>query len=91
MPSSVLDPILHDLLDPAIRRSRSVTKLNGRELQDFSYEGPLDQRLMNHLLDILLSVVRFGQGVAKVARSTQIRRSPHPGLVERAEAGENTS
>jgi hypothetical protein len=86
--SSVLDPILYDLLDPAVRRSRSITKLYGKELQDFAYEGLLDQRLVNYLLDTLLSIVRFGgQGFAKVARTTQIRHSPHPGLIERAEVG----
>ena len=46
----------------------------------------MDQRLVNHLLDTLLSVVRFGgQGFVKVANSTPIRRSSHPGLVKRIE------
>ena len=83
----VLDPILFDLLDPSIRRSRSVTKVNDRELQGFAYDAPIDQRLINHLLDTLLSVVRFGgQGFVKVANSTPIRRSLHPGLVNRVES-----
>ena len=83
----VLDPILFDLLDPSVRRSRSVTKVNVRELQDFTYDAPMDQRLINHLLDTLLSVVRFGgQGFVKVANSTPIRRSLHSGLVKRVES-----
>ena len=83
----VLDPILFDLLDPSVRRSRSVTKINGRELEDFTYDAPMDQRLINHLLDTLLSVVRFGgQGFVKVANSTPIRKSSHPGLVNRVES-----
>jgi len=83
----VLDPILFDLLDPSVRRSRSVTKVNTRELQDFTYDAPMDQRLINHLLDTLLSVVRFGgQGFVKVANSTPIRRSLHLGLVKRVES-----
>ncbi|KAF9654142.1 hypothetical protein BDM02DRAFT_3152598 [Thelephora ganbajun] len=82
----VLDPILFDLLDPSVRRSRSVTKINDRELQDFIYDAPMDQRLINHLLNTLLSVVRFGgQGFVKVANSTLVRRSLHPGLVKRVE------
>jgi hypothetical protein len=83
----VLDPILFDLLDPSVRRSQSVTKINDRELQDFAYDAPMDQRLINYLLDTLLSVVRFGgQGFVKVANSTPIRRSLHPGLVNRVES-----
>ena len=83
----VLDPILFDLLDPSVRRSRSVTKINDRELQDFTYDAPMDQRLINHLLDTLLSVVRFGgQGFVKIANSTPIRRSLHAGLVKRIES-----
>ena len=82
----VLDPILFDLLDPSVRRSRSVTKINDRELQAFAYDAPMDQRLINYMLDTLLSVVRFGgHGFVKIANSTPIRRSPHPGLVERVE------
>lgn len=83
----VLDPILFDLLDPSVRRSQSVTKINDRELQAFAYDAPMDQRLINHLLDILLSVVRFGgQGFVKVTKSTPIRRSLHPGLITRVES-----
>jgi hypothetical protein len=83
----VLDPILFDLLDPSVRRSRSVTKINDRELQDFTYDAPMDQRLINHLLNTLLSVVRFGgQGFVKIANSTPIRRSLHAGLVKRVES-----
>ncbi|KAF9786711.1 Dopey, N-terminal-domain-containing protein [Thelephora terrestris] len=83
----VLDPILFDLLDPSVRRSRSLTRINGKELQDFTYDAPTDQRLINYLLDTLLSVVRFGgQGFVKVANSTPIRRSSHPGLVKRVES-----
>ena len=83
----VLDPILFDLLDPSVHRSRSVTKINARELQDFTYDGPMDQRLINYLLDTLLSIVRFGgHGFVKIANSTPIRRSLHSGLVRRVES-----
>lgn len=82
----VLDPILHDLLDPTIRRTQSTAKVRGKELSGFLYERPFDQRYINHLLETLLSVVRFGgQGFAKTARSTAIRRTQHPGLLQRLE------
>ncbi|TRM61588.1 hypothetical protein BD626DRAFT_598473 [Schizophyllum amplum] len=40
----ILDPILYDILDPGIRRSPSLTKIHGKELQSFMYERPFDQR-----------------------------------------------
>ncbi|KAG6841563.1 hypothetical protein C0991_009598 [Blastosporella zonata] len=84
----VLDPILFELLDPSVRRVPSTAKVHGRELQIFLYERPFDQRYTNHLFDLLLSIIRFGgQGFAKTARSTPIRRSHHAGLVQRIEDG----
>ncbi|KAF8167553.1 Dopey, N-terminal-domain-containing protein [Crassisporium funariophilum] len=80
----VLDPILHDLLDPSILRTPTTFKVRGRELPGFFYDRPFDQRLINHLLEILLSVVNFGgQGFAKAARTSAIKRSHHGGLIER--------
>ncbi|KAJ6523556.1 Dopey, N-terminal-domain-containing protein [Mycena capillaripes] len=82
----VLDPILFDLLDPSIRRIPTTTKVKGKELQGFLYERPFDQRYTNHLLEMLLSIIRFGgQGFAKTARSTSIKRSHHAGLIQRIE------
>ncbi|KAJ7070662.1 Dopey, N-terminal-domain-containing protein [Mycena amicta] len=84
----VLDPILFDLLDPGIRRQPTATKVKGKELQGFLYERSFDQRCVNHLLDMLLSIIRFGgQGFAKTTRSTSIKRSHHSGLIQRVESG----
>ncbi|KAJ7103154.1 Dopey, N-terminal-domain-containing protein, partial [Mycena belliarum] len=84
----VLDPILFDLLDPSIRRIPNTIKLKGKELQAYHYERPFDQRYTNHLLEILLSIIRFGgQGFAKTARITSIKRSHHAGLIQRVESG----
>lgn len=84
----VLDPLLFDLLDPLIRRVPAVTKVGGRELQSYYYERPHDQRYTNHVLDMLLSITRFGgQGFAKTARSTPINKSFHPGLIQRVQSG----
>ncbi|KAH9982294.1 Dopey, N-terminal-domain-containing protein [Lactifluus volemus] len=69
----VLDPILYDLLDPAVKRVPSATNINGKQLQGFSYEH-------------LLSVVKFGgQGFVRVVRTTLIQRSYYPELVERVQ------
>ncbi|KAF9447031.1 hypothetical protein P691DRAFT_803039 [Macrolepiota fuliginosa MF-IS2] len=84
----ILDPILYELLDPAILRTPTQIKVHGKELRGFTYEKPFDQRYINYLLEILLSIVRFGgQGFAKTARTSYIRRSHHPGLVNRVDAG----
>lgn len=82
----VLDPIMHDLLDPLIRRTPQTAKVHGKELPGFLYERSFDQRYVNHLLETLLAVVRFGgQGFAKTARTTTIRRTQHSGLLQRVE------
>lgn len=84
----MLDPIIFELLDPSIRRVPSTTKVRGKELQGFAYGRPFDQRYTQHLLEMLLSVIRFGgQGFAKTARNTSIKRSQHSGLVQRVQSG----
>jgi hypothetical protein len=76
-------------MDPSIRRTPTAAKIRGKELQGFLYERPFDQRYTTHLFEMLLSIIRFGgQGFAKTARSTPIRRSHHTGLIQRVESGE---
>ncbi|KAJ2917856.1 hypothetical protein MD484_g2573, partial [Candolleomyces efflorescens] len=83
----ILDPILYDLLDPAIRRTSHTFKVQKRELSGYLYERPFDQRMINHLLEVLLSVVSFaGQGFTKAAVTSSIKRSHHALLVQRVEA-----
>lgn len=85
--SRILDPILYDLLEPAIRRTPHTFKVQKRDLSGFLYERPFDQRLINHLLEVLLSVVSFaGQGFTKAAATSSIKRSHHALLVQRVEA-----
>jgi hypothetical protein len=84
----VLDPILYDLLDPSMKRVPSITNTNGKQLQGFAYERPFDQTYVNHLLETLLSVVKFGgQGFVKIVRTALVQRSHHSGLVERVQSG----
>ncbi|KAJ3925089.1 MAG: hypothetical protein NXY57DRAFT_1044399 [Lentinula lateritia] len=83
----VLNPILFELMDPSIRRSISTMKVKGKEITGFTYERPFDQRYINHLLDMLASVIRIGgQGFVKTARMSGIKRSHHSGLVTRVES-----
>lgn len=84
----VLDPLLFDLHDLSVVRSVTTLDLNGKQIEAFHYDRPFDQRYMAHLLDTLLSVVKFGgQGFSKIARSTPLNRSLHPGLFERLQSG----
>ena len=63
-------------------------EFNGRQVQGFYYERPLDQRYFTHLLETLLSVVKFGgQGSSKIARGTALSRSTNVDLLERLQAG----
>ncbi|KAI0718921.1 Dopey, N-terminal-domain-containing protein [Cerioporus squamosus] len=83
----VLDPLLYDLFDPAIRFSPSTTELKGKQLQGFAYDRPFDQRYVNYLLETLLSVVKYGgQGFSKIARSTPISRSLYSNLLQRLQS-----
>ncbi|KAI0964349.1 hypothetical protein AcW1_001188 [Taiwanofungus camphoratus] len=87
----VLDPIIFDLFDPSIHRSLFVTELNNKQLQGFIYERPFDQRYVNHLLQTLLSVVKFGgQGFSKTTRTTAMNRSSYVGLLQRLHSVSST-
>ncbi|KAH8110602.1 Dopey, N-terminal-domain-containing protein [Phellopilus nigrolimitatus] len=80
----VLDPILLELINPAIYRSEGVTTVRGREIRGPMYDRPFDQHRIAYLLDVLLQVVRFGgHNFSRVAASTLLARSPCPQLVER--------
>lgn len=85
---SVLDPILFDLYDPTIRISISTTEVNGKQLQGFSYNRPFDQHLINHQLETLLYVIKFGgQGFSKVTRTNALNRSPYGHMLQRLRSG----
>lgn len=61
---------------------------NGREISGFTYTRRFDQHRVDHLVESLLSLTKFGgQGFGRVARSTQFRRSSHAGFVDRVDAG----
>jgi hypothetical protein len=80
----VLDPILYELLNPSILRIPTTFKVREKELPGFLYERPFDQSIVNHLLETLLSVVTFGgQGFAKAARTSSMKRSHHSALAQR--------
>ncbi|KAF8510422.1 Dopey, N-terminal-domain-containing protein [Hysterangium stoloniferum] len=82
----VLEPLLFDLLDPAIRRKPFTKTYNNFQISGFVYELRFDEHRMNHLLEILISVIKFGgQGFSRVARNTPFKKSNHPGFVARVD------
>lgn len=79
---------MFELMDPSIRRSTTTLRVKGREIRGFLYERPLDQRYINHLLEMLGSIIQIGgQGFVKTARVSAIKRSHCEGLVKRVEGG----
>ncbi|KIK97672.1 hypothetical protein PAXRUDRAFT_824668 [Paxillus rubicundulus Ve08.2h10] len=83
----ILEPILHDLIDPTVRRKPGLLKIRGKEIQGYVYEQNFDQRYVHHLLEILHSIVQFGgQGFAKTTRITPIKRIQYQPLLQRLEA-----
>ncbi|KAI5120784.1 hypothetical protein M0805_002411 [Coniferiporia weirii] len=81
----VLDPILVDLLDPAIRLSKSPIAVGGRDFQGLVYDRPFDQHRIAYLLDMLVHVARFGgHTFSRIATSTLVARSSCPEFVSRA-------
>lgn len=86
----VLEPLLYNLLDPSILRNPSAATYNGREITGFTYARRFDQHSVNHLLETLLSLIKFGgQGFGRIARSSQFQRSNHAGFVHRVQAGKS--
>ncbi|KIJ53578.1 hypothetical protein M422DRAFT_73885 [Sphaerobolus stellatus SS14] len=83
----VLEPLLHDLLDPSIRRTSQSSTYDGHEVTGLFYQRPFDQHRMDHLLQALLSFIKIGgQGFSRIARNTQYRKSVYPGFIERIDS-----
>ena len=62
---------------------------DGREINGFTYTRRYDQHSVDHLLETLLSLIKFsGQGFGRVTRSLQFKRSSHAGFMDRVDAGE---
>ncbi|KAF8588312.1 hypothetical protein K439DRAFT_1629769 [Ramaria rubella] len=83
----VLEPLLYDLLEPSIRRIPFSATYNNYEIAGFTYENRFDQHRLDHILETLLSLAKFGgQGFGRIARSSQVRKSNHQGFLERVDA-----
>jgi hypothetical protein len=90
-PASVLDPILFILLNPAIMHQTTSVKVSDVSIEIVQYCRPFDQARIQHVLENLLSVVRFGgQGFTRVAKGSETRQTPDEALRKRLEAGKGS-
>lgn len=87
----VLDPLLHILLDQRTRGSNHVREYGETRVEGFVYERPFDHERVNYTLATVLAVARFGgQGFAKTARGTMVRKSFDRHLAKSVEMGESS-
>jgi hypothetical protein len=56
----VVDPLFQQLTAVEPLRTSSTNDVGGRQISIFHYTGPLDQRRLLHLMQILLAVLRYG-------------------------------
>lgn len=76
-------------MDPGIRRIPGTFTGKGTETRLFTYEKSFDTSRVVYLLDSLSVTVRFGgQGLAKVSRTTPIKKGGHPDVYKRAFSSE---
>ncbi|GAA5993677.1 hypothetical protein JCM10908_002290 [Rhodotorula pacifica] len=80
----VLDPILFVLADPRYLVNARLERLGEVRVPLFSYAQAIDQDQMQHALDSLLSLARFGgQGFIRVAKASFLKHSFDPALRQR--------
>lgn len=85
---SVLEPLLHALLDPKVRRKAETISVEGVDLQIERYQHVFDMAQQQHVLDNLISLASFGgQGFTRLAKTTFFDQSPYPDLRQRAQSG----
>ncbi|GAA5884793.1 hypothetical protein JCM16303_007269 [Sporobolomyces ruberrimus] len=80
----VLDPLLCSLLDPAISFRAQIVKVSETRMPILVYTRPFDQYRIQHVLDSLLALARFGgQGFIRIAKSSWLKHTLDPALRER--------
>ncbi|GAA5936298.1 Dop1p [Sporobolomyces koalae] len=80
----ILDPLLFSLLDPTIVFESSLIKVSDTRIPILRYPRPFDQRLVQHVLDNVLALARFGgQGFIRIAKSSWLKHTLDPALRER--------
>lgn len=81
----ILDPLLYILLDPAIAPQRETIRLADIDVPLLVYRRKFDQARLEHVLDSLLSLARFGgQGFIRISKGTFLKHSLDAQLRSRA-------
>jgi hypothetical protein len=80
----ILDPLLHSLLDSTISFRSQTVKVSETRLPILVYQQSFDQLRVQHVLDNLLALARFGgQGFIRIAKSSWLKHTLDPALRER--------
>lgn len=79
-------------MEPSIVRESSTPLYHNYGMTAFIYRKKMDQNRMEHLLETLHSVVKFGgQALGRVARNAQYRASLSAEFVKRVDNGESAT
>lgn len=79
----VLDPLFTTLLDPRIRRRPVKVHIADRDIAMHEYVAPFDDAVVEHALESLLSLARFGgQGFTRIAKGCLLKHTLDPALKE---------
>ncbi|GAA5913260.1 Dop1p [Sporobolomyces salmoneus] len=80
----ILDPLLFSLLDSTISFRPRTVKVSETRIPILVYERSFDQNRIQHVLDNLLALARFGgQGFIRIAKSSWLKHTLDPALRER--------
>ncbi|GAA5831398.1 hypothetical protein JCM3766R1_001734 [Sporobolomyces carnicolor] len=80
----ILDPLLFSLLDPTISFRPQTVKISEIRTPILVYQRSFDQSRVQHVLDSLLALCRFGgQGFIRIAKSSWLKHTLDPALRER--------
>ncbi|GAA5963888.1 hypothetical protein JCM21900_003967 [Sporobolomyces salmonicolor] len=80
----ILDPLLFTLLDPSIKLQPKLIKVADVRVPTLAYQRTFDQGRVQHVLDNLLALARFGgQGFIRIAKGSFLKHTLDPALRER--------
>ena len=80
----VLDPLIYELLDPAIKQKQQTTTLKERQIRGFVYTRPFDHNRIAYIFEMLLLISQFGgQTFNRIVNSSVVRQIGSQDLIER--------
>lgn len=77
----ILDPLFITLISSEIKRSPTTITLRDRTFSIFHYTHPFNQAAVNHALECVLTLARFGgHGFTRIAKTCYMKHSHDPTL-----------